>query len=35
VTVPIWLVLAALYVGVLLGLAIARHDWLGIDHKEE
>jgi hypothetical protein len=32
----IWLVLAALYVGVLIGLAIARYDWLGtIDHKEE
>lgn len=31
----IWLILAALYVGVLIGLAIARFDWFEIDHKEE
>lgn len=31
----VWLVLAALYVGVLIGLAIARFDWFEIDHKEE
>lgn len=31
----IWLVLAALYAGVLIGLAIARFDWFEIDHKEE
>lgn len=32
----VWLVLASVYAGVLIGLAIARHDWLGtIDHKEE
>lgn len=34
-TVPLWLVFAALYVGVLLGLAIARYDWLGTNDKEE